>query len=88
MSFFKMSTGDARTDGRDTEIIEEFDLFGETWVVHNALGSDLFRVSHKESGFGVPRTIAETKDGARKLAELVLAENRDRIKAAIEKAKR
>lgn len=50
-----MNTFTAHTplDGSaETPIIQEFDHFGHTWVVHNSIkrDTDKFKVSHKDTG--------------------------------------
>lgn len=49
---------------------KKFKYFDETFVVH--LFSEEYRVSHKETGFGVPLSDSHTIDGAISAAKTVL----------------
>lgn len=61
---FLMSIGGGRVP---VTVVDEFTLRGHQWVVHPKLGS--FAVSHRESGWMVPQSGAETAQQARALAE-------------------
>jgi len=60
----------------EREYVTEFSVYGERFVVHHSSrflwGNETYRVSHKETGFGVPSSEDPTMAGAEQNAKSVI----------------
>lgn len=84
---FKIRTGPAKTDVRDFPFEEEFDLFGETWVIHRRFHGPGYTCSHKETGFKLKGIDRERAVEAKHHAVVLLTENQDKIPAWVARAR-
>lgn len=50
LNTFKIRTGPWKTDLREVPYEEEFELFGEVWVIHRRFQGPGYTCSHKETG--------------------------------------
>lgn len=95
MSEIGRFTAPTRWGPEEVPYEKEFVLWGETFVVHHKvsrpgeLATNTYRVSHKETGHGIPdvnqSTVAAAEDQARAVMEKY---GRKRVLAVIEKARR
>lgn len=65
---FKMMTVEGPVE---KEILDSFEMHGETWVIHYKNGG--FSASHRDTGHGVPRTFADGIQGCKALAMAEIA---------------
>lgn len=76
---------------REEEYFDEFELRGELFVVHHSPWSDdeeLYAVSHKETGFGIPRSSGRTIEESKYEASLIInRQNEEYFKRQIDIAR-
>jgi len=72
-----------KTETKEWPVAESFELFGHQWVVHTHHIGGGYRVSHRATGYGVPKTFADTKDEAKALGVAYLTEKQDKIDEVI-----